>query len=164
MKGELFMQIRFLKSLLVMAAAASLFSGCSGSGGGGGTSTTSTGTPVKVADLAPEQWAVLAPTAEVQSVTINSPPVVKFKVTDANGNPLVGLENNTTKKATDTVAANANVSFSLAKLVPGKNGSPSKWVNYIVTTVPTTIEDRDSNTPYIKRVRIVSTVEYYLVD
>lgn len=27
-----------------------------------------------------------------------------------------------------------------------------------------TIEDRDSNTPYIKRVRIVSTVEYYLVD
>lgn len=27
-----------------------------------------------------------------------------------------------------------------------------------------TIEDRDSNTPYIKKVRIVSTVEYYLVD
>jgi hypothetical protein len=26
------------------------------------------------------------------------------------------------------------------------------------------IEDRDSNTPYIKRVRVVSTVEYYLVD
>ncbi|MEJ5363886.1 MAG: SIMPL domain-containing protein [Desulfosoma sp.] len=27
-----------------------------------------------------------------------------------------------------------------------------------------TIEDRDSNTPYIKRVRVVSTVEYYLSD
>ncbi len=26
------------------------------------------------------------------------------------------------------------------------------------------IQDRDSNTPYIKRVRVVSTVEYYLVD
>ena len=26
------------------------------------------------------------------------------------------------------------------------------------------IDDRDSNTPYIKKVRIVSTVEYYLVD
>ena len=26
------------------------------------------------------------------------------------------------------------------------------------------VEDRDSNTPYIKRVRIVSTVEYYLTD
>ncbi|MGL4207558.1 MAG: SIMPL domain-containing protein [Aeromonadaceae bacterium] len=27
-----------------------------------------------------------------------------------------------------------------------------------------TIEDRDSSTPYIKKVRIVSTIEYYLVD
>ncbi len=27
-----------------------------------------------------------------------------------------------------------------------------------------TIEDRDSNTPYLKKVRVVSTVEYYLVD
>jgi hypothetical protein len=27
-----------------------------------------------------------------------------------------------------------------------------------------TIEDRDANTPYIKKVRVVSTVEYYLSD
>jgi len=27
-----------------------------------------------------------------------------------------------------------------------------------------TIEDRDSSTPYIKKVRVVSTVEYYLSD
>jgi hypothetical protein len=26
------------------------------------------------------------------------------------------------------------------------------------------IEDRDSSTPYVKRVRVVSTVEYYLSD
>jgi hypothetical protein len=26
------------------------------------------------------------------------------------------------------------------------------------------IEDRDSNTPYIKKIRVVSTVEYYLSD
>jgi hypothetical protein len=26
------------------------------------------------------------------------------------------------------------------------------------------VEDRDSNTPYIKRVRVVSTVDYYLSD
>jgi hypothetical protein len=26
------------------------------------------------------------------------------------------------------------------------------------------INDRDSNTPHIKRVRVVSTLEYYLVD
>jgi OmcA/MtrC family decaheme c-type cytochrome len=34
------------------------------------------------------------------------------------------------------VASYPNLSFSLAKLVPGTNGSPSKWVSYIVTTVP----------------------------
>ena len=27
-----------------------------------------------------------------------------------------------------------------------------------------TIEDRDSNTPHIKKVRVVATLEYYLVD
>jgi hypothetical protein len=27
-----------------------------------------------------------------------------------------------------------------------------------------TVSDRDSNTPYIKNVRVVSTVEYYLSD
>jgi hypothetical protein len=26
------------------------------------------------------------------------------------------------------------------------------------------IEDRDNNTPYIKKVRVVSTVQYYLTD
>lgn len=26
------------------------------------------------------------------------------------------------------------------------------------------IEDRDSNTPYLKKVRVVSTVDYYLAD
>src|SRR5437868_965123 len=29
-------------------------------------------------------------------------------------------------------------SFALAKLVPGTSGAPSKWVSYIVTTVPST--------------------------
>ena len=27
-----------------------------------------------------------------------------------------------------------------------------------------TIDDRDAGTPFVKKVRIVSTVEYYLVD
>jgi OmcA/MtrC family decaheme c-type cytochrome len=36
------------------------------------------------------------------------------------------------------VASYPNLAFSLAKLVPGASGSPSKWVSYIVTTVPTT--------------------------
>jgi len=82
-------------------------------------------------------WAALAPQVTVQSVTISSPPVVKFKVTDASGNPVIGL-GNASKSSTATVAGLANLAFSLAKLVPGSSGSPNYWVSYIVTTVPTT--------------------------
>jgi OmcA/MtrC family decaheme c-type cytochrome len=35
------------------------------------------------------------------------------------------------------VASYPNLAFSMAKLVPAANGSPAKWVSYIVTTVPT---------------------------
>lgn len=130
------MQIKYLKGLCAIMASAFMLSGCSGSDNGV-TAVTPTGTPVKVADLTPDQWADLAPKGEVTSVTINSPPVVKFKVTDASGNPLVGL-GNTSKTAIATVASYQNVVFYLAKLVPGTDGSPSKWVNYVVTTAPTT--------------------------
>jgi OmcA/MtrC family decaheme c-type cytochrome len=70
-------------------------------------------------------------------VTVAGAPVVSFKVTDANGNPVVGL-GNTAKSSTATVANLTNLAFSLAKMVPGTNGSPAKWVSYIVTSVPTT--------------------------
>ncbi|HXD41448.1 MAG TPA: OmcA/MtrC family decaheme c-type cytochrome [Ramlibacter sp.] len=76
-------------------------------------------------------------------MTIASPPVVTFKVADQNGTAIVGL-GQTTKSATATVPTVQNLAFSLAKLVPGAPGlvagqsGPSKWVSYIVTTVPTT--------------------------
>src|SRR5450755_1384064 len=82
-------------------------------------------------------WANLEPTVTVTSVTIASPPVVNFTVTDGFGLPVVGL-GNTTKSATATVASFPNLAFTLAKLIPAAGGSPSKWVSYIVTTVPTT--------------------------
>ncbi len=82
-------------------------------------------------------WAALAPKVTVSSVTIASPPVVTFSVVDGSGNPVVGLGNKS-KSSTATVAGLTNLSFALAKLVPGTNGSPSRWVSYIVTTVPTT--------------------------
>ncbi len=81
-------------------------------------------------------WAALAPQATVNSVTIASPPAVNFTVTDGAGNPVIGLGNRS-QSATATVAGLTNLAFSIAKLVPGSNGSPSKWVSYIVTTVPT---------------------------
>jgi OmcA/MtrC family decaheme c-type cytochrome len=98
---------------------------------------------VKVASLTPDQWANATFKAEVTSVTIASPPVVNFKVTDAAGNPVVGL-GSTSKSSTATVPGYTNLSFAMAKLVPGtpsldpSAAGPSKWVSYIVTTVPTT--------------------------
>jgi OmcA/MtrC family decaheme c-type cytochrome len=83
-------------------------------------------------------WAALVPQVTVQSVTIQSPPVVKFTVKDGTtGLPIVGL-GSASKSSTATVAGLANLSFALAKIVPGVSGSPNRWVSYIVTTVPTT--------------------------
>ncbi len=110
--------------------------------------------PVKIAsnaapptDAASAAWAALAPQVTVTSVTISSPPVVHFTVTDANGLAVVGL-GNTSKSSTATVAGLSNLSFAIAKLVPEateatsdggtRATSPSRWISYIVTTVPTT--------------------------
>ena len=64
--------------------------------------------------------------------------VVAFSLGDSNGNAYAGFDKVTTKTATATVASYPNLAFSAAKLVPASNGSPSKWVSYIVTTVPST--------------------------
>src|SRR5262249_17089166 len=45
---------------------------------------------------------------------------------------------NTSKSSTATAAGLTNFAFAIAKIVPGSNGSPSRWVSYIVTTVPST--------------------------
>lgn len=108
--------------------------GPQGTGSGVVTVLSNTATPTDAASAA---WAALAPQVTVTSVSISSPPVVTFKVTDANGYPVVGL-GNTSKSSTATVAGLTNLAFSIAKMVPGTNGAPAKWVSYIVTTVPTT--------------------------
>ena len=142
-----------------LAIGALTLSGCGGGGGTGATGATGATGPAgppgtsasgaqsvltiasnsaPVTDAAGAAWAALAPKATVNSVTINGgPPVVKFTVTDASGNPLIGLGNTSLASGT-TVPKLTNLSFALAKLVPGTNGSPNYWVNYSVTTVPTT--------------------------
>ncbi len=87
-------------------------------------------------DAVAAAWSNLVPKVNVTSVTIASPPVVNFSVADETGFPIVGLGNKS-QSATATLPGLTNLAFSIAKLVPGTNGSPSKWVSYIVTTVPT---------------------------
>ena len=71
-------------------------------------------------------------------MTIASPPSITFAVSDgaATNNPIIGL-GWTAKNSTDMVPGLTNMAFSLAKLVPGTDGAPSKWVSYIVTTEKT---------------------------
>ena len=88
-------------------------------GGGGTTSIPSNAltNPDAIATNA-AAWADLQPTVTITSVTIASPPVVKFTVFDSFGKAVVGL-GNTSKSATAVVASYPNLSFALAKLVPG---------------------------------------------
>ncbi len=109
-------------------------------GGGAAPSVAApTGTaPVTLTATTPAAtFAALTPAVPAVSVSIASPPKVTFSLTDGSGNAIIGF-GSTSKSATATVASYPNLAFSLAKLVPGTNGSPSKWVSYIVTSVPTT--------------------------
>lgn len=88
-------------------------------------------------------WQALAPQVTVTGVTIASPPVVSFTVKDAAGKAVVGLGNKSqgTASNSSTVAALTNLGFTLAKLVPGTNGNPSKWVSYNVVR-PVTVAEK----------------------
>jgi OmcA/MtrC family decaheme c-type cytochrome len=134
-----------------MAATALALAAC---GGGGGDDTAApapapppgTDVPVQVptgtspitltANTPATTFAALQTKVTVGRVTIASAPVVHFSITDIDGNAVIGF-GSTSKASGATVASYPNLAFSLAKLVPGTNGSPSRWVSYIVTTVPT---------------------------
>jgi OmcA/MtrC family decaheme c-type cytochrome len=88
--------------------------GCTGDSG----STGSTGTPgatVGVASLADATSLNMS----ITGVTVNSPPVVNFSLTNQDGVAVAGL-------------TDADLRFDIAKLNPGTNGAPSTWQNYIV--------------------------------
>ncbi len=114
--------------LLAVAALA----GCGGGGDGAAGAPGAPGAPglpgapgkdltavVNLATVSAADWAALTPVATVSSVVINSPPVVTFKVLDGYARPVVGL-------------TTSQVRFSIAKLVPGADGSQSTWVSYMV--------------------------------
>ena len=121
-------------SLLVRWSAACLMAaalaGCGGDSGGGASSAPPlSGTPTAAAlssaasvpanDTSTNTSAsfTVLQDAGVPAVTINSPPVVNFTVF-SNGAVKTGL-------------TAGDVRFAIAKLVPGTNGDPDQWVNYI---------------------------------
>ena len=99
--------------LLALAVA-----GCGGGSGGGaapaGAAAGPAGSDTAVAALT----ASTALSTTITSVSINSPPVVNFTVTNQAGVGMAGL-------------AETDLRFNIAKLMPGSNGGPSTWQNYI---------------------------------
>jgi OmcA/MtrC family decaheme c-type cytochrome len=67
--------------------------------------------------------------AVIDSIAINSAPVVDFRVTNAAGSPLSGLP------------ASA-VSFTLVKLLPAADGEPKRWQSYL-----NSFEEAETGTP-----------------
>ena len=104
-------------SAALLLALSLALAGCGGGSGGGGSAGTGVapeGTATGTAALT----ASTALTTTITSVGIASPPVVNFIVTNQAGVGMAGLT------ATD-------LRFNIAKLVPGSNGGPSTWQNYI---------------------------------
>jgi OmcA/MtrC family decaheme c-type cytochrome len=104
---------REIRALTLLAAACLgcvvLLSGCGGSGTGSSAPGPTGGTDI---------GAAAEIDAVITSVTISSPPVVGFSLSDENGDPLVGLQP-------------GDISLNLAKLVPGTDGASSWWQSYI---------------------------------
>ena len=99
--------------------------------------------------MPPAEFAALQIKATVMSVSITpasatagSGTVVKFKLMTDQNQPIIGFGTKGTCYPRGSaepylVKCYGNLAFSIAKLVPGDAANPSKWVNYIVTTVPT---------------------------
>jgi OmcA/MtrC family decaheme c-type cytochrome len=94
--------------------------GPAGPAGPAGPPGPGASTAVDVNTLTPEQAAALQIVGTIDSVTVASPPVVKFTLKDGQGNAIVGM-------------TTSQIRFTIAKLVPGENKSSDQWVNYIVT-------------------------------
>jgi OmcA/MtrC family decaheme c-type cytochrome len=130
--------------ILISCRGAAGQNGANGANGTNGTNGTngSNGAPgatyaLDATTLSPEEWGELSLTGTVTSVSMaTGTPVVNFTVKEGHNIPVKGL-GFTSKTSTAAFASFANMGFSIAKLVPGADGSPSKWVNYIVVGNPT---------------------------
>lgn len=143
------MESRILKQFGSAAAAALVaivLVGCRGSDGRNGTNGTNgtnggDGPPgasfaLDVTTLTPEDWAETTFKASITKVTAAAATSVDFKITDGKGVPYKGFGAFTSKRSTDLYASYPNLAFAIAKLVPGADNGPSRWVSYIVTGNP----------------------------
>ncbi len=133
------------------ALVAAGLAGCGGGDGGGNAPATTAVTTAAAANPAgtntadnPKQAFGLIQGAGLTPVTVNSPPVVNFTVVNQNGQIVKGL-------------TTSNVSFAIAKLVPGADGNPDQWVNYIYRTETAAAGVGPSGTPALASAKQATT-------
>lgn len=138
-------------AIVVATAALLLLNGCSGGGDDAPPAETQPVPgplppaliPASVVDaslMSAGQFAALQFNATITSAVVAGAPVVNFTVTDQDGRGISGL-GLATKASTATVPRYQNLAFTMAKLIQDPllgGGGPSRWISYIVTTVPTT--------------------------
>ncbi|MCO6413599.1 MAG: OmcA/MtrC family decaheme c-type cytochrome [Thiogranum sp.] len=108
--------LRWIGGIASVSVVALALSAC---GGGDDGDTGPQGPPGPPAAATPASATSLDMT--ISSVTIASPPVVEFSVSNQDGDPVSGL-------------TTSDLRFTIAKLMPGTLGNPSAWQNYILTT------------------------------
>jgi OmcA/MtrC family decaheme c-type cytochrome len=117
------------------AAAAALTIALTGCGGGGGG-----GTAAEPAPTASLQQSLAAAAAQAANDTSTNS-TASFSVLQSAGMPAVSI--NSAPKVNFAVFSDGkvvssvtlgSVSFAIAKLVPGTNGNPDQWVNYVYRT------------------------------
>jgi len=130
-----------------------LLMACNGGGKGdtgpaGPTGPTPTPT-LNLAALTAEQWAVLEPQGRITAVTMGAAPIVDFELKDPAGNGLIGLGAFTSQASGALSPSYPNLAFTIAKLVPedAVSKAPSRWVSYIVDSMPTTTTPRAPSRP-----------------
>lgn len=120
------------------AALALTLSGC---GGGDGGTTEVTPPPVTPPPPTVSVQQVLAQAAAVASNDTSANSAAPFTVLQGAGVPAVAI--NSPPKVNFAVFSDGqvksdlkitNVSFAIAKFVPGSNGDPDRWVNYVSRT------------------------------
>jgi OmcA/MtrC family decaheme c-type cytochrome len=100
-----------------MSMLAIALTGCGSNGSDGAAGPPGApGAPGTGVTVTPASTTALNMT--ITGASVSSPPVVNFTVTNENNVPVAGL-------------VDANLRLNIAKLVPGTNGAPSNWQNYI---------------------------------
>jgi OmcA/MtrC family decaheme c-type cytochrome len=100
-------------ALVVASLLVCALTGCSGGDNGGSSSSGSGGSAAGATPVTGNPLNI-----NITSVSINGPPVITFRVTDKAGAGVPTL-------------VPADLGFNIAKLVPGLNGEPTNWQDYL---------------------------------